>query len=209
MDKQTGSENERDEELIERLREGDNSAMDKLLVKYKPLVKSKAKNMYILGAEPEDLLQEGMIGLFKAIKDYDPGRDASFYTFAELCINRNIYNAVSASNRLKHIPLNSYISLSASADNENDPEGQKLLETYADENLPGPEEMVIARENVLNLEKRIDEELSDFEKQVLELHLTGLNYVEIAKILGREEKSTDNALQRIRNKIRRLLLVKS
>lgn len=199
-------DNMTDEELIQCLRDGNDQIVEVILEKYKALVKSKAKNMYILGAEPEDLLQEGMIGLYKAIKDYDPGRDASFFTFAELCINRNIYNAVTASNRQKHIPLNSYISLSVSkTDEDSDNDSQKLLYEYSD-NIAGPEDLVIDRENVEALEKRIEAELSDFEKQVLELQLTGLGYVEIAKILGREEKSTDNALQRIRTKIKRILV---
>lgn len=194
-----------DEELIQSLRDGNDQVVEIILEKYKALVKSKAKNMYILGAEPEDLLQEGMIGLYKAIKDYDPGRDASFFTFAELCINRNIYNAVTASNRQKHIPLNTYISLSAGpSGEESDEDSQKLLYTYAKTGA-GPEDLIIDRENVEALERSIERELSDFEKKVLDLHLTGLSYVEIARILGREEKSTDNALQRIRTKIRRIL----
>lgn len=200
-------DNYTDEELIQNLRDGNDQVVEILLTKYKNLVKSRAKNMYILGAEPEDLVQEGMVGLYKAIKDYDPGRDASFYTFAELCINRNIFKAVTASNRQKHIPLNTYISLSASKNDDEDDkdmDNQKLLYEYATKSA-GLEEQLIDKENVEALEKRISEELSEFENQVLELHLTGLGYVEIARILGREEKSTDNALQRIRAKIRRIL----
>lgn len=192
-----------DEELIQLYRDGEQACEGYLFEKYKPLVLSKAKSMYILGAEPEDLIQEGMIGLFRAIKDYDAGRDASFFTFAQLCINRSIYNAVTAAKRVKHIPLNSYISLSTSDENKDDE--RELIDTYIPTEDNSPEAVLIDRENTEDLEKKIDEELSNFEKQVLELHLTGMGYKEIAAILGKEEKSTDNALQRIKSKVKKLL----
>lgn len=199
----TEYENLTDEELITRLRDGEKEIELYLLEKYKNLVRSKAKNMYILGAEHDDLLQEGTIGLVKAIRDYDAGRDASFFTFAELCITRQIYNAVTASGRKKHMPLNSYISFSQEEGNEEDG-GRELGETFETENS-NPESMLIDRENVANIEHIIDTELSPLEKQVLELQLTGMGYKEIAKVLSKDEKSTDNALQRAKQKIRKAL----
>ena len=194
-----------DEELIQWLRDGDDNVSDYLCDKYKGLVKSQARSMYILGAEPEDLIQEGMIGLFKAMRDYDAGRDASFYTFAKLCISRQMYTAVQFSNRQKHMPLNSYISIYASGD-DSENKGE-LLDEISDACVLGPEDVVIEKENVELLEQSIEASLSDFEKQVLDLHLTGMGYVDIAKVLGKDEKSTDNALQRIRSKIRRIVRV--
>ena len=191
-----------DEELIQWLRDGDSGVSDYLCEKYKNLVRSKAKSMYILGAEPEDLIQEGMIGLFKAVRDYDAGRDASFMTFAGLCISRQMYTAVQASNRQKHMPVNTYISIYGKGDEE---DGSADIDEYADTLLGNPEEVLIEKENMEQLEQGIEETLSDFERQVLDLHLTGMGYVEIAKVLGRDEKSTDNALQRIRSKIRKLV----
>lgn len=190
-----------DEELIIRLRDGEDAVTDFIMEKYKGLVKSKAKSMYILGADTEDLIQEGMIGLFKAVRDYDCGRDASFYTFAELCVSRQMYTAVRASGRKKHSPLNGYISLYGSEGD--DMPLANLLPTVDSGN---PETMVIDRENLENLEQVIEEQLSQMEKDVLDLHMTGMSYTEIAKVLGRDLKSTDNALQRIRTKIKKYLL---
>ncbi|MBO7334887.1 MAG: sigma-70 family RNA polymerase sigma factor [Lachnospiraceae bacterium] len=191
-----------DEELIIRLREGEEKIQDHILDKYKNLVKSKAKSMYILGAEPEDLIQEGMIGLFKAIRDYDAGRDASFYTFADLCISRQVYTAVTASGRKKHTPLNNYISLYS----EEDPEtGVRSLEDILSVMDYEPESMLIDKENVEIIENLIDTRLSDLEKQVMELHLTGMGYTDIARVLGKDEKSTDNALSRAKAKIKKCL----
>lgn len=192
-----------DEELILLLRDGDNRVMDFIMEKYKGLVRSKAKSMYLLGADGEDLIQEGMIGLFKAVQNYDAGRDASFFTFADLCISRQMYTAVSASARQKHAPLNRYISLSSGEGAERE-EGGRPFEV-PDLWEKSPEELVIDKENVELIEKAIDEELSSFEKQVLDLYLTGMGYVQIAKVLGRDEKSADNALQRIKSKLRRAL----
>ncbi|MEF2575394.1 MAG: RNA polymerase sporulation sigma factor SigH [Eisenbergiella sp.] len=194
-----------DEELIQSLRDGDGRVMDFLMEKYKGLVRSKAKSMYLLGADGEDLIQEGMIGLFKAVRDYDAGRDASFFTFADLCISRQMYTAVQASTRKKHAPLNRYVSLSQEAFQEDENGGRVVFEPE-DSRERNPEELVIARENVELLEKTIEKELSPLEKQVLDLHLTGMGYVQIARVLGRDAKSTDNALQRIRGKLKRALL---
>jgi len=194
-----------DEELIHRLRSGEEPIMDYICDKYKNLVRSKAKSMYILGGDGEDLIQEGMIGLFKAVRDYDSGRDASFYTFADLCISRQMYTAVQASKRQKHIPLNSYVSLYGSLSEQEGKEEANLMESLADQAGINPEEMVLDKERVAYLENVIENELSTFEKQVLDLYMTGMSYTQIAKVLGRDEKSTDNALQRLKSKIRKML----
>lgn len=198
-----------DEELIIMLRDGENEIMEYLLDKYKNLVRKKAASFFLLGGDDQDLIQEGMIGLFKAIRDYDPGRDASFFTFAELCISRNIYSAVQRFGRKKHSPLNSYVSLSCGGETGDKfgSDEEKVSIEAIEGLLPGnmglnPEELFISREKVSMIEKFIEEELSSLEKQVLELHVTGMNYTEIAKVLERDEKSTDNALFRIKKKIR-------
>lgn len=194
-----------DEELIHRLREGEEAVMDYICEKYKPLVRSKAKSMFILGGDNEDLIQEGMLGLFKAVRDYDSGRDASFYTFADLCISRQLYTAVQASQRKKHIPLNTYISLYGDVGEQDNGETRKLAESLANLSERNPEELFLDKERVDYLEKSIERELSGFEKQVLDLYMTGMSYTQIAKVLGRDEKAADNALQRLKNKIRKML----
>lgn len=193
-----------DEELILKLRDGDNRVTEYIIDKYKELVRKKTKAMYILGADREDLLQEGMIGLFKAVRDYDAGRDASFYTFAELCVTRQIYTAVQAAGRKKHSFLNSYVSLYGTQEG-NEEESPRLIRELVASDTKNPEELVIDKENLDNLEKMIEQELSGFEKQVLELYLTGMTYTEIARVLGKTAKATDNALQRIKTKIKKAL----
>ena len=198
-----------DEELIVRLRDGESAITDYIMEKYKNLVRSKAKSMYILGADQEDLIQEGMIGLFKAVRDYDTGRDASFFTFADLCVSRQMYTAIQAAGRQKHAPLNTYISLYASAfesDSLDKGEEGELINSVISQSERNPEEVLIDRENVELLERTIDKELSSFEKQVLDLYLTGIKYSQIAKVLGRDDKSTDNALQRIKTKLKKAIL---
>lgn len=195
----------RDEELLERLRDGESSITDYLMDKYKGLVRNKAKSMYILGADNDDLIQEGMIGLFKALRDYDCGRDASFATFADLCVSRQMYTAVQASRRQKHIPLNTYVSLNANSTGGREGEEEELINVLAAQFEQSPEDLIIDQENVDRLEKIIERELSAFEKQVLDLYLTGMGYQQIAKVLGRDEKSTDNALQRLKNKLKKQL----
>lgn len=189
-----------DEELILLLRDkGQKEIMDYLMDKYKGLVKKKAKVMFLIGGDTDDLIQEGMIGLFKAIRDYKADRDSSFYHFAEICISRQMYTAVEASNRKKHAPLNSYISLSGPGREglgENFPE---LLESLSESN---PEQMMIDRENVEQIKKRIETELSDMEKEVLAYYMQGMNYTQIAEVMGKAPKSIDNALQRIKNKLK-------
>ena len=181
-----------DEELIRRLRMGETGIIDYLMEKYKGTVKKRARAMYLIGGETDDLIQEGMIGLFKAVQDYRPDREASFRTFAGLCIDRQLYSAVKNSTRQKHIPLNSYVSLS-------EEEESGSLEGLWSEN---PEALVIDRENTGILEKEISKALSPMENKVLDYYLRGYGYVQIAEIMGKTPKSIDNALQRIRGKIR-------
>ena len=195
-----------DEQLIVRIHDGgDDDIIDHIMNKYKNLVRKKAASMYILGADKDDLIQEGMIGLFKAVRDYDSGRDASFATFAELCISRQMYSAIKSLSRKKHAPLNSYISIYASRE-DSDQGSESILEEVleSDANLI-PEQYVIDRENLQDLEGEIERELSDLERQVLDLYVTGMSVKEIAAVLGRDEKSTDNAMQRIRNKLKKFL----
>ena len=194
-----------DEELIHLLRAGESFVMDFICEKYKPLVRGKAKSMHILGGDNEDLIQEGMVGLFKAVRDYDSGRDASFFTFADLCVSRQMYTAVQASRRKKHIPLNTYISLYGVPETKESQSDRDLSETLKLRTERDPEEVFLDKERVDYLEKAIDRELSDFEKQVLDLHVTGMSYTEIAKVLGCGEKAADNALQRLKGKIRKML----
>ena len=199
-------ETSKDEELILRIRDGEEKITDYIMEKYKNLVRSKAGSMYILGADREDLIQEGMIGLFKAIRDYDIGRDASFATFADLCVARQMYTAVQAAGRKKHAPLNSYVSLYAGNGSDKIEEEKELLDSLVSRDEQNPEELLIDRENVERIEKAIESELSSFERQVLDLYLTGMKYTEIARVLGKDDTSTDNALQRCRSKIRKALL---
>ena len=194
-----------DEALIDRLRDGENSVVDYIMDKYKNLVKSKAKSMYILGADTEDLIQEGMIGLFKAVRDYDCGRDASFYTFAELCISRQMYTAVQASQRKKHWPLNTYVSLNSENKEQEEGEHTGLVDILSTGQNGDPETLFLDKERMEYLEGQIERELSSFERQVLDLYLTGMSYSQIAKVLRRDEKSTDNALQRVKTKIKKIL----
>ena len=181
-----------DEELLELQRDGRENVTDYLLDKYKAMVKKKARVLYLMGGEQDDLIQEGMIGLFKAIRDYRPEKDTSFYTFAQLCVDRQLYNAVQSSNRQKHRPLNSYVPLTTE-------EGEHELRDFRQQS---PENIVIARENEAAMEQKIREQLSDFENQVLARYLEGENYLQIAADLSRPPKSVDNALQRIRSKVR-------
>ena len=187
----------KDEELISRFKNGESEILDYLMEKYKNMVRKKARTMFLIGGENDDLIQEGMIGLFKAVRAYQPDRDAAFQTFASICVDRQIYNAIQSSNRQKHQPLNSYISLS-----EQDGENEEHLGDNWGEN---PESIIIDQENVQDLEQEITATLSPMENQVLEYYLAGNGYGEIAQIMGKTPKSIDNALQRIRIKIREQL----
>lgn len=197
----------KDEELIMMIRGGQHEVVDYLMNKYKNLVRSRAKSMYILGADTEDLIQEGMIGLFKAIRDYDFGRDAGFFTFAQLCISRQIYTAVQASGRKKHMPLNTYISIYSEVEKAEDGHTMELSGMLESEER-SPEESMIDRENVEYIEQVIQSQLSLMERQVLDLYMTDMAVAEISKILGIDEKSADNALQRAKTKIRRAITEK-
>lgn len=191
-------ENLSDAQLIGLLRGGDGKMMDSLLDRYKPLVRKKANAMYLIGGETEDLIQEGMIGLFKAIRDYDGEKEASFFRFAELCITRQLYSAVEASNRKKHAPLNTYISF----DTHVGEDGRPLAETLAADGMDNPEQFVIAQENFRSFLETLKAGLSGMECEVLEEYLAGRNYRQIAEAMDKKPKAIDNALQRIRLKIR-------
>ncbi len=195
-----------DEELILSIRDGDDpGAVDHIMNKYKNLVRKKAASMFALGADKDDLIQEGMIGLFKAVRDYDCGRDASFATFADLCISRQMYSAIKAMARKKHAPLNSYISIYARREDMGDDASVALEELLESDSSMIPEQHVIDQENLKALEEAIESELSPLERQVLDLYITGMSIKQISAVLSRDEKSTDNAMQRIRNKLRKYL----
>ena len=187
-----------DEELIQKLCEGDERIMDYILEKYKPLVLRKANAMFLIGGDTDDLIQEGMIGLFKAIRDYRSDREASFFHFAELCINRQLYSAVEASNRKKHVPLNTYVSFYSQTTEE----GKSLAETLLTDQMDDPEQLVIEQENFTAFWEQLREQLSALERQVLDAYLEGKNYRQIAEELGKSPKTIDNALSRIKGKIR-------
>lgn len=188
-----------DEELIEKLREGDAEIADYIMEKYKPLVRKKTNAMYLIGGETEDLIQEGMIGLFKAVRDFDPEKEASFFTFAEICISRQLYSALESSNRKKHMPLNTYVSFS----DQDDSEGVHLEQIVTEQTL-SPEQILIEQEHKQEFFTKLEEKLSPMERKVLYLYLDGSNYTEIAAIMSKAPKSIDNTLQRIRGKVKTL-----
>ena len=187
-----------DKILLEQIKNGSNEALEKLLNKYKELVNMKVGKYFIIGAEREDIYQEGMIGLFKAIKSFDAEKQNSFKTFANLCIERQLITAIKTSNRQKHMPLNSYLSLNASAyDDDND---TALIEVFNSSTVEDPLETITKKEFYKSVEDKIEEHLSDFEKQVLHRYARGESYVSIAQKLDSPVKSIDNAIQRIRKK---------
>ncbi len=189
----------RDEELLGQLSVGNDSITEYLCKKYKHLVMKKANALYLIGAEKEDLIQEGMIGLFKAIRDFSPEKESSFYHFAELCISRQMYHAIEASRRLKHAPLNSYVSLSAGSGEEES--GLTYGDLIGDTSEHNPERLFIEQEDYQNLFAQLEQLLSPMEKRVCDLYLQGMDYRQIADYMGKSPKSIDNALQRIRKKI--------
>ena len=191
-------ENMTDEEIV-ALAEKDRSAEEFLLNKYKNLVKSRAKMYFLAGGDNDDLMQEGMIGLFKAIHDYNSDKQASFYSFAELCVKRQIFTAIKTAARQKHQPLNTYISLNKPV--YEDVSERTLVETLSERESVDPEKLYIMHEKLKDIEKEIDEKLSDLEKRVLILHLQGMSYQEISEIINKPTKSIDNALQRIKKKL--------
>lgn len=188
-----------DNEIITKIKKGDKKALNYLLDKYTDVVSMKAGKYFIVGAEKEDIIQEGLIGLFKAIKSFNPEKQSSFKTFANLCVERQLQTAIKSSTRQKHMPLNSYLSLNISAYDEN--EDTSLLEVFKTENTAeDPLDIVTKKEYYNFVEDRVEETLSDFEKQVLHRYTNGESYTQIAERLNAPVKSVDNAIQRIRKK---------
>ena len=198
-------ENIPDEQLIRRLRDGESAIMDYIISKYKYLVIRAAKAIYLIGGENDDLIQEGMIGLFKAVRDFDTNQETSFYSFAELCISRQMYTAIKLSQRQKHMPLNSYVSLYDIKKTDYDDKQAPLIEQLETESNSNPEELFLDKERMRMLVEQLNERLSDMERRVLHLHLQGEDYRSIAELLDKSPKSIDNALQRIRQKMRTIL----
>ena len=194
-----------DEELIVRYRDGDTDAMDFIFERYKHLVRKKAKAMFLAGGDNDDLIQEGMIGLYKAIRDYHTDREASFATFASMCINRQMITAVAAANRKKNMPLNTYVSYDMPAGGDEDSD-MRLVDILQSQTELNPEKLLIDKEHNRDLKSRLKEVLSTFEQQVLAYYLEGMDYTAIAKKMQKPPKSVDNALQRIRSKAARLTL---
>lgn len=184
-----------DEQLVDMLRHGQQDVMDFLIEKYKTMVRQKARVLYLVGGDQDDLIQEGMIGLFKAIQDYRKDKDASFRTFAQLCVDRQIYHAIQSSNRHKHQPLNGYMSMNGE---EWEAEERNMFQQ-------SPENIIIDQEAAENMEDLIREQLSQMENKVLTLYLGGNNYLEIADQMKRSPKTIDNAIQRIRRKVKMVL----
>ena len=191
-----------DEKVIELCHAGEDTAIDYLLEKYKPLVRKKARTLYLIGGDNDDLIQEGMIALYKAIRAYDPQRESSFGSYATLCIEHQLYNVIKGANRLKNSPLNTYVSLySPMNHDENGNSRETLADTLQPAELINPEDIVIDKENVTDIESAIEKYLSQFEQQVVSLYIDGNDYQQIASILGKSKKSIDNALQRIKKKL--------
>lgn len=188
-----------DEQIISQIKEGDEQALSFLLDKYKDLVNSKVGKYFIIGAEREDIIQEGMIGLYKAIRGFDHCKQNTFKTFANLCIERQLITAIKSSNRQKHMPLNSYLSLNTSA-YDNDEDGTELIETFEVDTIEDPLETIMKKESFDEIQKTMHKSLSKFEKQVLDRYIQGESYEIIAKRLDTPVKSVDNAIQRIRKK---------
>ncbi|MGE7947728.1 RNA polymerase sporulation sigma factor SigH [Lysinibacillus sp. NPDC093688] len=194
-----------DEELIEMVHQGNTDALDYLITKYRLLVRAKARSYFLIGADKEDIVQEGMIGLYKAIRDFKGDKLASFRAFAELCITRQIITAIKTATRQKHIPLNSYVSLDKPIfDEESD---RTLMDVLTGAIMDDPEELMIHREEYGYLEEKMGEILSELELQVLALYLDGQSYHEISAKLNRHVKSIDNALQRVKRKLERHLVL--
>jgi len=192
-----------DEQLVEDARSGNMEALEYLIHKYRNFVRAKARSYFLIGADREDIIQEGMIGLYKAVRDYRSDKLSSFKAFAELCITRQIITAIKTATRQKHIPLNSYISLNKPIfDEESD---RTLLDVLSCARICDPEELVINQEDFNSIENKIGELLSDLEWEVLTSYLKGKSYQEIAAELDRHVKSIDNALQRVKRKLERYL----
>ena len=189
-----------DEQIISQIKTGDEQALSFLLDKYKDLVNSKVGKYFIIGADKEDIIQEGMIGLYKAIKDFNNTKQNSFKTFANLCIERQLITAIKTSNRQKHMPLNSYLSLNTTAYDNEDDSGTELIEKFETGTIEDPLETIMKKESYDEIQKIMHKSLSKFEKQVLDRYMQGESYELIAKRLDAPIKSVDNAIQRIRKK---------
>ena len=187
-----------DEELVESARHGDEEALIELLTRYRRFARAKARSYFLVGADREDIIQEGMIGLYKAVRDYDPIHKASFRSFAELCITRQILTAIKTATRQKHVPLNSYVSFDRPQDDDPD---RTVGDTLAVEHEADPLRILIASDELERLRQSLEELLSDLEAEVFTLYVEGRSYQEIAEVLGRHVKSVDNALQRIKRKL--------
>jgi RNA polymerase sporulation-specific sigma factor len=199
VNSEQNEQDELDREYINRIKSGDNIALNYIMDKYKNFVFSKAKPFFIVGAEKEDIVQEGMIGLYKAIKGYDESKEVTFRVFADLCIRRQIMTAIKSATRQKHIPLNSYLSLNKAAFDE---DGDRTVMDMLDmETVPDPLDTITSRETYENLEMQMNELLSDFEQKVLNEYLNGCSYYEIATRLDSHVKAVDNAVQRIKKKV--------
>ncbi|MCF6095176.1 RNA polymerase sporulation sigma factor SigH [Microaerobacter geothermalis] len=192
-----------DEEIVFFVHEGDGEALEYLINKYRNFVRAKARSYFLIGADREDIVQEGMIGLYKSIRDFRGDKLASFKAFAELCITRQIITAIKTATRQKHIPLNSYVSLDKPIYDEDS--DRTLLDIICGPKVTDPEELIINREEFDDIEVKMSEILSDLERQVLMLYLDGRSYQEIAVDLDRHVKSIDNALQRVKRKLERYL----
>jgi RNA polymerase sporulation-specific sigma factor len=192
-----------DEQIVDMAQTGDRVALEYLLSKYKNFVRSKARSYFLIGADHEDIVQEGMIGLFKSIRDYQLERLSSFRAFAELCITRQIITAIKTATRQKHLPLNSYVSLNKPIyDEESD---RTLMDVIVEGHAQNPEELIIGREDILSIRDQVGTVLSSLEQDVLSAYLDGKSYQEIADVLGRHVKSIDNALQRVKRKLEKYL----
>ncbi|MFZ5651298.1 MAG: RNA polymerase sporulation sigma factor SigH [Bacillota bacterium] len=192
-----------DEDVVEYAREGDDVALEYLINKYKNFVRAKARSYFLIGADREDIIQEGMIGLYKAIRDFRMDKLSSFRAFAELCITRQIITAIKTATRQKHIPLNSYVSLNKPIYDEDS--DRTLLDVISGTKITDPEELIISREEFDDIEEKMGEILSSLEWKVLMSYLEGKSYQEIAEDLKRHVKSIDNALQRVKRKLERYL----
>ena len=194
-----------DEQLLCDYKNGNQEIMDYLMVKYKSMVRKKARAMYLLGGENEDLIQEGMIGLIKAVRDFDVTQKTSFSSFAELCVSRQMYSAIEASNRKKHLPLNSYVSLYEDSEEVGEGRSLPLIDTIESSKENDPEVLYFGKEYTEAFAEQLKELLSPLENHVLYLHLIGTDYRTIAELLGKSPKSVDNALQRIKTKAQKIL----
>lgn len=189
-----------DEQIISQIKEGDESALSYILEKYRELVHIKVGKYFMIGAEREDIMQEGMIGLFKAIKSFNVEKQNSFKSFANICIERQLITAIKSSNRQKHMPLNSYLSLNTAAYDNNEEDSVELIDTFDSKTIEDPLETIMKKEYYAEVENAVNKSLSKFEKQVLERFMKGESYVVIAQKLDSPVKSVDNAIQRIRKK---------